>query len=178
MDTTSIAISSGGTGALLTLHPSDIAASGAGPFSTAGGGWPDVLDSNDGDTSYASTIAPGQFYVDMDDPVDFMKEPVDLERAILKSITIYVYAKCDDPANDIQVGYKTGTNTVWMPGTAIPDGPYTLIASTTYTDDPDGLPFDLMPDITDLQIAVNTLNPVGELFITEVYVEVDYTYVP
>ena len=166
-----------GTGAsILTLHPSGVFTDGG--FSTAGGTWADILDSNDGDTSYAHACCgpSGQiFRVDMDDP--------NLAGNAIDSIKIYVYARYLDgpwPGNvpyaaNVDIGFKTGTNTLWK-GSVTTDtsGDYNLIASAFYNTDSDGNALDLN-DINNLQIAVkrNVAGP-PQLRVTEAYAEIIY----
>jgi hypothetical protein len=160
---------------ILTLHPSGLS-DNPGGFDTSGGSWSDVLDSNDGDGSYAKRCCSGPyniFYVDMDDPAG-------LEGATIESITIYVYARWEYPwggtaAGNVNIGYKTRTTTVWFGDTYIDSADYSLIVSDTYTADSDGGVLDIT-DINNLQIAVkrNLAGP-PELRVTEVYVEISYT---
>ena len=175
----SFTITPGGAPATLSLHPSGVASDGG--FSPINGSWATVLDSNDGDASYVNyCCGPGGqiFYVHMDDL------PAGLEAATIDSITIDVYARYLDGAwpgaipyaGNVDIGYKTGTNTVWKGNTATnTSGAYNLIMSNTYTTDSDGGPLDLT-DINNLQIAVkrNTSGP-PVLRVTEVYVEIAYT---
>jgi hypothetical protein len=166
----------------ITLRPSGIAVSGG--FSTFGGGWQDILDSADADTSYAyyCCSSPGQiFYLDMDDPGG------DLAEATIDSIIFHVLARYVDgpwplpvPVEaNVNAGFKTGANTTWR-GNAITDlsGNYNLISSVFYTTDSDGGPLDIS-DIDDLQIALQR-NVAGstQLRVTEVYAEIEYTPVP
>jgi len=174
----SFTTASAGSPQTLTLHPSGFN-SQIGGWSTSGGDWPDALDSNDGDSSYAvlCCTSPGwTFYADMDDPTG-------LDAAIIESITFYVYARYqssptpgDIPlAADVDIGYTTGANTVWRGNyTSDTSGNYNLISSSTYTTDSDGGPLDLA-DINNLQIAVqrNTSGS-AEIRVTEVYAEVAY----
>lgn len=155
---TSFATTLGGGGGprTLILHPSDAVSSGG--FATTGGSWSNILDNNNGDTSYAYYGAgPGGqiFYVNMDDPTG-------LGSATINNITIYVYARyLDGPwpgavpyAGSVNIGYKTGAVTVWK-GSVSTDtsGAYNLIISSAYTTDSDGGSLSLS-DINNLQIAV------------------------
>ncbi len=165
-----------GTPQTVTLHPSDVAS--AGGFSVSGGTWPDVLDTHDGDTSYAyfCCSAPGQiFYVDMDD--------LGLGGVTIQDLTVYVYARYRNSpspggtpyAGNVNIGYRTGTSTVWNGNTTTDtSGDYNLITSATYTTDSDGGALDVA-DINSLQVAVQR-NTSGstQLRVTEVYVEVTY----
>jgi hypothetical protein len=175
---TSFATAPGGGPQTLILHPSDVVSTGG--FSTTGGSWSNILDSNDGDASYAYYGAgPGGqiFYVNMDDPTG-------LGSATINNITIYVYARylagpwpgAVPYAGSINIGYKTGSTTVWK-GSVSTDtsGAYNLIISSAYTTDSDGGSLSLS-DINNLQIAVkrNTSGPM-QLRATEVYVKIDYT---
>ncbi len=166
----------------ITLHTSDIA-SNPGGYSTYGGAWSVILDSNDGDTRYAYSGAGSQgqvFYVDIDDPVG-------LGSTTIQSINFHVYARYVDgfspvppPApGTIDIGYKTGTNTVWKGDTSIDDsGNYNLVSSSTYTTDSDGGALDLT-DINNLQISVKRRTSGGyPLRVTEIYVEVIYMPIP
>jgi hypothetical protein len=166
----------------ITLHPSDIA-SNPGGYSTYGGAWPVILDSDDGDTRYAYSGggAQGQvFSVDTDDPVG-------LGSTTIQSITFHVYARYVDgfspvappTPGTIDIGYKTGTNTVWKGDTAIDgSGNYNLVSSNTYTTDSDGGALDLT-DINNLQISVKRRTSGGyPLRVTEIYVDVIYVPLP
>lgn len=162
----------------ILINPSGVASSNG--FSSAGGGWADILDTNDGDGSYAhSCCGPGvqSFYVDMDDPAA-------LQNATIENLSFYVYARyLNGPwpggvpyVGYIDVGYKTGASTVWSGSTTTdPSGAYSLISSFTYSTDSDGGALDLT-DINNLQIAVkrNTYGP-PQLRVTEVFAEVNYS---
>ncbi len=96
---------------------------------------------------------------------------------------MHVYARYQDGpwpgavpyTGTVNVGYRTGTNTVWW-GNRTTDisGDYNLIQSTAYTADSDGGALDLT-DVDNLQIAVqrSAIGP-PQLRITEIYVEVIY----
>ena len=165
-------------GATISLHPSDIATSGG--FATNGGAWSNVLDTNDGNSSFAALCcgAGGSaFYVHLDDPSGVGSNAI-------TGIDLYVYAKYLDgqwpnaapvPGN-INIGFKTGTSTIWQGITATDQsGAYNLIQSNMFTTDSDGGSLDLN-DIINLQIAVkrNTSGP-EQIRITEVYADVHYT---
>ena len=167
----------GGSGTV-TLHPYDVA-SNPGGYAINSGDWTTALDSNDGDATYAHRCcAPPGFicYVDMDDPEG-------LEGTTIDSITIYAYARCvvspgdsSPAAGSIDIGYKTGTATIWKGDTSIDTtGNYNLIVSSTFTTDSDGGGLDL-GDITNLQVGVERIaSGSTQLRVTEIYVEVDYT---
>ena len=76
----------------------------------------------------------------------------------------------------INIGYNTGTATVWQGNTTTDtSGEYNLIISNTYTTDSDGGVLDLA-DIINLQIAVKrAIGGPRQLRITEIYAEVAYT---
>jgi hypothetical protein len=113
-----------------------------------------------------------------------MDDPGGLSGATIQSLTFHVYARyVDGPwpgsvpvAGNLNIGYKTGTSTVWKGSTAVDDsGSYNLVSSATYTTDSDGGSLDLS-DIDGLQIAVQRNNAgSSQLRVTEVYVEVVYT---
>lgn len=158
----------------VTLHPSGEASTGG--FSTTGGTWADVLDTNDGDASYAyfCCSSPGQtFYVDMDDP--------GLGGAVIQSLTFHVYARYKSSPGggpytaDVNIGYRTGAATEWRGiYTTDTSGSYNLVSSITYTTDSDGGGLDLT-DINNLQIAVQrNVSGSPQLQVTEVYVDVVY----
>jgi hypothetical protein len=160
----------------LILHPSGVVSSGG--FNPTGGAWADVLDTNDGDASYVSYCcsSPGQiFYVDLD--------PAGLTGVSINSIKIHVYARClDGPwpgpspvAGNVNIGYRTGTSTVWKGNTSIDDsGSYNLITFDA-NNDSDGGSLDLA-DVDNLQIAVQrNISGSFQLRVTEVYAEIVYT---
>lgn len=162
-----------------TLYPSGVAS--AGVFSNNGGDWADIFDSNDGDTSYAygcCSASGATFTVDMDDPTG-------LDNASIQSLTVYVRARYNvqggsnppGDVGDLDIGYKTGTSTVWRGTftTTSADQEYDLVASTTYTTDSDGGALDLT-DINNLQVSVKREQDGSTpgLLVTEIYVEVGY----
>jgi hypothetical protein len=166
----------------ITLHPSDIA-SNPGGYSPYGGAWSVILDSNDGDTRYAYSGTGSQgaiFYMDMDDPTG-------LGSITIQSLTFHVYARYVSGFSPtpppypgvIDIGYKTGTNTVWKGDTSIDgSGNYNLVSSSTYTTDSDGGALDLT-DINNLQISVKRrISGSYPLRVTEVYVNVTYLPLP
>ena len=171
---------SGSSSDALILHPSDIALN-SGAFEVINGNWSTVLDSNDGDGSYAYKCCSGGgnlFYVDMDDPLG-------IEGSTINNITIYVYARyLDGPwpgaipsAGIINIGYKTGSSTIWSGNTTLDNsGSYNLVMSDTYSSDSDGGLLDLS-DIINLQISAQRVSGGGPILlrITEVYVSVGYT---
>jgi predicted CXXCH cytochrome family protein len=160
----------------IVLHPSGVADDGG--YTVTGGTWADALDTNDGDTShvYFCCSGPGQiFYVDMDDPA--------LSNVVINDLTVHVYARYVDGnspnppviTGDLDIGYKTGTDTIWKGSTTTDaSGDYNLISSATYHLDSDSGPLDLA-DVNNLQIAVKRNAPgSAKLRVTEVYVEVVY----
>lgn len=162
----------------IILHPSGLA-SNPGGYWTVGGDWQNVLDNNDGDTTYATSNTGKQgaiFYVNMDDPSG-------IESATIQSITFHVYARYVSGWSPvpppypgvIDIGFKTGVNTVWKGDTSIDgSGNYNLVSSSTYTTDSDGGTLDLT-DINNLQISVKRRTSGScPLRVTEVYVEVTY----
>jgi len=168
-------------GETISLHPSDVAITGS--FIPSGGTWSSVLDTNDGDYSYAAACCgPGgsNFYVNLDDPSG-------MNNAAITGIDLYVSAKyLDGPwpggvpySGYVNIGFKTGTNTIWN-GATLTDqsGAYNIIHSNLFTTDSDGGALDLT-DITNLQIAIqrNTYGP-PQLRITEAYADVHYDVTP
>jgi hypothetical protein len=113
-----------------------------------------------------------------------MDDPVGLDGTTIDNITVYVYARyvagswpdAVPYAGNINIGYQTGTTTVWHGNTTTDtSGEYNLIVSNTYTTDSDGGALDLT-DIANLQIAVKRSNGGPcQLRITEIYAEVGYT---
>lgn len=162
----------------IILHPADIAANNG--FDVAGGSWTDVLDSNDGDASYAHDCcgpAGSNFYVDLDDPAG-------LDGATIESLTVVIntrYVEGPWPgaapyAGSLDIGYRTGTSTIWNGSTTTDtSGSYNLISSLTYNADSDGGLLD-PADLTNLQIAVRrNVSGSYQLRVTEMVVEVVYT---
>jgi len=177
----------GGGGPFIeVLHPSGVAS--AGGFSTfdispgGTGDWADILDTDDGDLSYAyfCCSAPGQiFYVDIDD--------FGIADPSIQSIIFHVYARYEDPgggflpvAGDIDIGYTTNGSvddgdTVWNGNISLDaTGNYNLVSSIEYTEKSDGGALELA-DVNNLRIAVKR-NGSGspQLQVTEIYVEVKY----
>jgi hypothetical protein len=103
----------------------------------------------------------------------------------IQDLTVYVYARFVYPGGgspvpapgNVDIGYKTGTTTVWKGSTATDiSGNYNLIQSVTYTGDSDGGLLDVA-DINNLQIAVKRIASGSPMLrVTEVYV--DITYLP
>lgn len=169
----------------VVLHPSGLASDPRDPsgytFRTVGGPWSTILDSNDGDGSWAWKWGPpptDTFWVNMDDPNAL------LGGKTITGITLYAYARYMSSAKpdaipytgNINIGYKTGTATVWKGNTSLDDsGNYNLVISSSYSLDSDGGELDL-DDINALQFAVarSSYGP-RQLRITEVYVKIHYT---
>jgi hypothetical protein len=164
------------------LHPSGLAANPGGYWTVpVADQWADYLDTHDGDTTYAGSNtgpAGAELYLDMDTASV-------LADASIEDVTMYVYARyvsgfspTPPPiAGTIDLGYKTGTNTVWTNGLGLDaSGDYNLAGSGTYTTDSDGGSLELA-DVEALQLAVERrLSGSSPLRITEAYVVV--TYVP
>jgi len=157
------------------IHPSGLA-SNPGGFSTEGGGWGDILDQNDGDASFALKCCGGPgdiFSVDMDD------YPA-LNGSTIESFTINVYTRYSThpdegtDAGNMDIGYKTGSTTVWLGDTYVDTPGYLLITSQTFTTDSDGGTLD-PDDITNMQIFIkrNVGGPT-ELRVTEIFIKVAY----
>jgi hypothetical protein len=160
------------TSQTLTIHPSGLA-SNPGSYSTTGGAWADVLDSNDSNSTYASRCCTGptvKFWVDMDDPVG-------LEDATINSITFHAYVRNTSTGHSVNIGYMTDdSTTVWIGSTVVAaDTSYTLLSSTSYTTDSAGGALDLA-DLNNLQIAVDRIGTgPSELRVTEIYAVINYT---
>ncbi|MHB8810796.1 MAG: Ig-like domain-containing domain, partial [Desulfobulbaceae bacterium] len=150
----------------MTIHPSGLAAEGGGGFTPTGGDWADVLDSNDSDISYVyrCCTSASTFYVDMDDP--------GIGGATINSVTIKVVVK-NSAANNVNIGYKTGTATIWKGDTSVGTSYTTLTLAAPA--DSDGGAWSLT-DLNNLRVAVrrNYTGPTG-CTVTEVAVEIDYT---
>lgn len=176
----SFTIAAGATPHSLILHPSGVASNPGGYWTVPNSDqWASYLDSNDGNSTYVTSNTGSQggiFSLDMNDPAG-------LSGTTIQSITFHVYARyvsgwSPNPpayAGVINVGYKTGTSTVWKGDTSIDSsGNYNLVSSGTYTTDSDGGPLDLT-DINNLQIAVQRRTSGGyPLRITEIYAEITY----
>ncbi len=169
---------------VVTLHPSGVVDDTQ--FDLLGSTpWERALDSNDIDRSLAYSIYPppdgltSEFSVSMDDSAGTL-----LEGATIESIRIYAYARFQNPGSGssfnsrVDLGYNTGTNTVWNGLVSTPNGrDYTFIESSEFTTDSDGGPLDTT-DIDNLVIHVqrnNLNNSVYQMLVTEVYVEVAFT---
>ncbi|MEW6219696.1 MAG: Calx-beta domain-containing protein [Thermodesulfobacteriota bacterium] len=159
-------------GSTMILHPSGLA-SNPGSYATTGGDWADVLDSNDGDTTYASRCCTGptvKFWVDMDDPTG-------LAGATLNSITFHAAVRNTSSDHSVNLGYMTdGASTVWYGSAVVTAGAaYTLLSSAPYTTDSTGGALDLA-DLNNLQIAVDRIGTgPSALRVTEIYAVIDYT---
>ncbi len=164
----------------VTLHPSGLASNPGGYWTVpTANQWDTYLDSNDGNSTYVTSNTGSQgaiLYIDMDNPVG-------LDTATIQSITFHVYARyvsgwSPSPpavAGNLDIGYMTGTSTVWKGSTSIDSsGNYNLVSSVTYTNDSDGGALDLA-DINSLQISIKRLTSGGyPLRITEMYAEIVY----
>ena len=157
------------------IHPSGLAYNPGG-FSTEGGSWGDILDSNDGDASFALKCCgpPGDiFSVAMDD------YPA-LNGTTIESFTINVYTRYSThpetgtDVGNMDIGYKTGSNTVWIGDTYVDTPEYLLITSESFTTDSDGATLD-PDDIDNMQIFIkrNAGGPT-ELRVTEIFIKVVY----
>ncbi len=150
----------GAVSQIITLHPSGVVTTGG--FSITGGAWADVLDSNDGLTSYASKCGgPGyplnqdsHFIVDMDDS--------GLAAVTIQSIEIGVrtkYRTSCGPSSDtsglMDICYKTGASTICTEDVSVIND-FSLYTST-HTTDSDGGDLDVT-DIDNLQIDVRRKN--------------------
>lgn len=176
----SFTAASGATPHILTLYPSGLASNPGGYWTVpVSDQWAAYLDSNDGDSTYvtSNTGALGAvFSMNMDDPAG-------LAGTTIQSIAFHVYARYvsgwapSPPAYPgvINIGYRTGTNTVWKGDTSIDgSGNYNLVSSVTYTTDSDGGPLDLA-DLNNLQIAVQRRTSGGyPLRVTEIFAEITY----
>jgi hypothetical protein len=160
----------------IILHPSGASFTGlADPFeiTPSDGDWADVLDCNDGDSSYVSKCcgwsgAPGEnhsFTVDMDDPV-----ASDLQGRSIEGINIGVYARYNNGSGSINIGYSAGSAGSSMGDTA-------LAESSNYTFFTQGDTFSsgtvFYSDIEIMDAFVSRTGVSGEnLRVTEVYAEV------
>ncbi len=171
----------------IILHPSGLSTQTG--FSLNAGSWDMALDHNDGDATYAHACCGGpgmQFYVNLDDPSSF-------GGANVQSITIWAYVRYVDgpwpnpsPVSErVNLGYRTGTSTVWRGGATWKgveytdaSGNYDLTSTPAYTTDSDGGPLD-PADIDNLEIAVLRWGAGPcQLRVTEVWAEVDYIPTP
>lgn len=167
-------------GGVVVLHPSGLSENPGG-FATVGGYWPTVLDVDDGDGTYVHACCgpPGKaVYLEMDDPVG-------LDGVIIDSVTLYASARfLEGPwpgavprEGNVRVGFSTGGEIQWTGGLAISaSGDYELVASSPFTSDADGEPFDAA-DIAALIIAVNRSLPgPGQLRVTEAFAVVEFSH--
>ncbi len=162
----------------ITLWPSGVV--DADSFLISGGGWADVLDSDDGDSTLAYKCCDGftkNFYVAMDD--------TGLGSANIVNLTIHVvarYVSNGGPTNrpsmpgNIDIGFRTGTGTRWdgsMPLAAVSNN-FDYVSSQTFNKDSDDGALDLA-DIENLQVTVKWETMTYMLRVTEVYVVVTYS---
>ena len=162
-------------GLLAYLHPSDLAEvyDGYDVF-PAGSDWADILDSDDGDDSYAYHGTPPTrpyFYVNLDDASG-------LENATIQTIRIFVLGRSLSPdftaALNINFRCDGGPETTWDGVTEVDNNPdYNIIVSKIYTENPAGEPLDLA-DINALQIGVDRGYSSPGSRVTEVYAEIMY----
>ncbi|MDH5301220.1 MAG: cadherin-like beta sandwich domain-containing protein [Gammaproteobacteria bacterium] len=162
-----------GSSTALILHPSSLA-NNPGSYSVTGGTWADAMDSNDGDTSYASRCCTGptvKFWMDMDDATG-------LSNVAINGVTVHAVVKNTSTTQDVNIGYMTdGVNTVWQGATSVTAGSYVLVSSSKFTTDSAGGTLDLA-DIDNLQIAVDRIGTgPSALRVTEIYATVDYTVI-
>jgi hypothetical protein len=151
----------------MTIHPSGLAAEGSGGFAPTGGTWADVLDSDDSDITYVSVCCQGfgTFYVDMDDP--------DLGGATISSVTVKVVVRNSPSSYNVNMGFKTGTATVWKGNTSVGTS-YTTLTMDAPTNSDGGVWS--LTDLNNLRVAV-LRNYTGSprCYATEVSVEINYT---
>lgn len=158
----------------ITLHPSGFNSSNV-SWSVAGGTWATVLDTSDtGSIAYCNTNTGDYFYADMDDTNTV---PIS-GGATVQNIRIYARAKNGGGVSgQADIGYRTGTATVWQTGNSLNTSTYTLIGgATAYTNNSDSTGTLTMADIDNLTLAVRRTNSSGLLMVTELFVEV--TYIP
>lgn len=169
----------------LTLHASGL--NTANSWTASGGAWDAILDSNDGDGTYANHgtgSGTDAFWVNTDDLPSCTS---------VTSIRVSAYIRATDGSGFgnpyssdayFDVGYYTGAgtpsvaNTKWKGSTQIPGNTpgYTLIQSVVYTVDSSNGALDCS-DIQNLKLAVRRLTTgAHQDRVTEVYAEV--TYVP
>ena len=158
------------------LHPAGVA-SNPGGYWTVNGDWTDVLDTDDGDATYAtSNTGPrgAVLYVEMD---DLGQPDASVQSMIIHVRARYVSGWSPNPpayAGAVDIGLKTGANTIWTGSTLLSAPDYQLVSTIEYTTDSDGGPLD-PADIDSLQIAIERLVSGGyPLRITEVRAEVSY----
>ncbi len=168
--------SSGGGPQTITLHPSGI--SSAGSWSVVGGAWVDILDSHDGDGTYANHgtgAGTDIFYANMDHLASCTS---------VTDIRISAYIRPTDGSGfgnpygnaNFDIGYRTGAATKWKGSTTISGsaGTYTLIQSLTYTVNSDNGSL-TCADINNLKLAVRRLSTgAHQDRVTEVYAVVTY----
>ena len=173
---------SGGTPQTMTLHPTDNAYSGI--FSATGGTWAAVLDTDDGDSTRAtSTTGSGysvnptsRFVVNMDDPSG-------IGGATIQNFTIHVLARYvtgggGASSGTMRICYTTnnGVNTVCTGDLSVTGSGYADFATATATTDSAGGALDLT-DINNLQVEVRRMTS-GSYILRVTEVKVDITYVP
>ncbi|RJQ52492.1 MAG: hypothetical protein C4521_10285 [Actinobacteria bacterium] len=163
----------------VTLAPSGLGSNPGGYWTVpVADQWATYLDTNDGDTAYATsnTGAEGAtLYMAMDDG--------SLEGATIQSIQFHVLARyvsgwSPDPPSypgNIDIGYQTGAATQWEYNAPVPgSGSYIDVASGTYLTDSDGGVLDVT-DITNLQIGIKRrTSGAYPLRITQVYAVITY----
>ncbi|MDA3937043.1 MAG: Ig-like domain-containing protein [Actinomycetota bacterium] len=163
----------------VVIHPSGLGSNPGGYWTLPGANqWATYFDSDDGDTTYATSNTGGQgatLYLAMDDPTLF--------GASIQSVKVHILARYVSgwspvpPAytGNADLGYLTGTTTLWTGSSTLPGtGSYTHVMSTAYATDSDSGALDIA-DINALQVAIKRLTSGGyPLRITEVYAEVRY----
>jgi len=177
-------VGAGSSSQTIILHPSGAAYSGGFFPEPDLFLWADILDSPDGDDSFAQRVvmSVAAFRVDMDDPSV-------LEGATIESITVHALARYTSYSSgagwqtselpktgEVNIGYQTGTAQVWNGAASIDaSGFYNLVSSQSYTVDSDGGPLDIN-DIVNLKIMVEKSTfGVLRFRVTEVYAEVVFT---
>lgn len=163
----------------MIIHPSGLGSNPGGYWTVPGADqWADYLDTNDADTTYATSgtgAAGATLYMTLDDPALF--------GASVQSVTLHVYARyvsgfsptAPPVTGNIDIGYLTGTATQWTGSQTLPGtGEYIHVMSTNYTTDSDGGSLE-EADINALQLAVRRLTGGSSpMRVTEVYAEVRY----
>lgn len=161
------------------IHPSGLGSNPGGYWTVpAVDQWASYLDTNDADTTYATsnTGAGGAtVYLALDDPALF--------GAAVQSVTLHVQARYVSgwspipPAvtGSVNIGYLTGATTVWSGSQTLPGtGEYIHVTTPVYASDSDGGSLE-EADVDSLQLAVRRLTGGAvPLRITEVYAEVKY----
>ncbi len=171
----------GSSGSVLIISPSDMVSNDGAYTVSSGSTWATAMDSDDGDMSYVYRCcsAPGlAFTMNMDDPAG-------LQGATIESLTIHVMVRylagpwpnAVPHAGGVQVGFKTGTNTLWSASQMTDtSGDYNLISSQTYTTDSDGGPLELA-DLNNMSISIRRAIAGPPLLrVTRIWSEVVYTY--